>query len=83
MFEEFIGKRIVLVDRVFAVQEGRIVYPTTVGTLLAATDAVLAVKLSDDAEEPTLFFTDALRCVRRFAEPVQVPATAEAPATEG
>jgi hypothetical protein len=73
MFEALVGKRVVLFDRVFAVQEGgRIVYPTTAGTLLAATDRVLSVRLSDE-DEPMLFFIDALRCVREVKQPAPQP----------
>jgi hypothetical protein len=72
MFEALVGKRVVLFDRVFAVQDGKIVYPTTVATLLSATDHVLSVQLPGE-DEPMLFFTDALRCVREFKQPAPQP----------
>lgn len=71
---DLIGKKVALVDRGFVVSEGRIVYPTATGTLLAADDKVLRVQMQGDAEGTvTVFFADALRCVRE--------ATSSQPAT--
>lgn len=62
---DLIGKRVALVDRNFIVVEGRVVYPTTTGILVGATDKILFVQTSEKDDVPAmLFFMDALRCIQ-------------------
>lgn len=78
---DLIGKKVALVDRGFVVVEGRTVYPTATGVLLAADDKCLRVQMQGDAEGiVTVFLADALRCVREAPE--APPAAQEAPAAE-
>ena len=75
---EFEGKKVALIDRGFVVVDGRIVYPSTFATLVSADDKVQRVRVGN--EEPiTVFFVDALRCVRDAAGVEEVQA-AQAPA---
>lgn len=78
---DLVGKKVALVDRGFVVVEGRIVYPTATGVLHAYDDKVLRVQMQGDGEDTiTVFFTDALRCVREAPE---APATPAAQPSEG
>ena len=62
---DLIDKRVALVDRNFIVVEGRVVYPTTTGILVGATDKLLFVQTNEKSDTaPTLFFVDALRCIQ-------------------
>lgn len=81
---DLIGKKVSLVDRGFVLVEGRIVYPTATGVLLAADDKALRVQMQGDAEGVvTLFFTDALRCVREAPEAPEAPAAEQAEPAQG
>lgn len=64
---DLIDKKVALIDRGFVLHEGRVVYPTTVGKLVGATDKFLYVQLAEN-EDPALFFIDALRCIREAPE---------------
>lgn len=78
---DLIGKRVALVDRNFIVVEGRVVYPTTTGILVGATDKILFVQTNEKSDTtPTLFFVDALRCIQdvtSMTQPASSPATGE------
>lgn len=78
MLEGLLQKRVALIDRQFVISEGRVVYPTAVGTLLAFDAETLQVQLLGDST-PSLFFRDAFRCVREAPE---MPAAAEPAAAE-
>lgn len=72
---DLVGKKVALVDRGFVVVEGRIVYPTATGVLHACDDKVLRVQMQGDSEDTlTVFFVDALRCVREAPEAPAAPA---------
>ena len=77
---DLVGKKVALVDRGFVLVEGRVVYPTATGTLIACEDKALRVQMAGDSEI-TVFFVDALRCVREAPE--AKPAEPAAPAAEG
>jgi len=77
--KDFIGKSVALVDRGFIVADGRVVYPSAHGVLVAYDDTSLCVQLAGDSNV-TVFFTDALRCVREAPLPTMQPAPAPAPA---
>jgi hypothetical protein len=81
---DLVGKKVALVDRGFVVVEGRIVYPTATGVLLACDDKVLRVQLQGDAEgSVTVFFAEALRCVREAPEAPEAPAAEQAEPAQG
>lgn len=81
--ETFIGKRVALVDRGFVIAEGRIVYPTAEGVLEAVDNngGTLSLRIGNDAL-PTLFFRDALRCIREAPQAPVVPEQDDSEAVE-
>jgi hypothetical protein len=72
-FESLLQKRVALIDRRFVINEGRIVYPTAEGVLVACDDKTLTIVMGNDPT-PMTFMVGALRAIR------ELPAAAEAPA---
>jgi hypothetical protein len=71
--KSLVGKKVALMDRQFVINEGRLVWPTTVGTLLAVEDDEFSVQLAGE-DRPTVFFREGVRCVKEVLD---------APAAEG
>lgn len=62
---KLVDKNVALCDRGFVVTEGRLVYPTVVGKLVACNEKVVWIEVAK-GEEPTAFFLDALRSIREL-----------------
>lgn len=65
--KSLVGKKVALMDRQFVINEGRLVWPTTVGTLLSVEDNEINVQLPNE-DKPTVFFREGLRCVKEVVD---------------